>query len=103
MLSKPYFTRIPDQSLVAGKQGEKYNYIAATRGEDYAFIYDYTGRNFEVNMGKIKGAKVKASWYSPRDGSKISIGNFSNKGVIKFDPPGDEKEGNDWVLIVESL
>src|SRR4051812_20543627 len=34
MLSKPYFERLPDQSLVAG-QGEKYNYIAATRGPGY--------------------------------------------------------------------
>lgn len=101
MLSKSYFDRIPDQSLVAGAQGERYNYIAATRGKDYAFIYDYTGRNFEVNMGKISGKKVKATWYSPRDGSKKIIGNILNKGVAKFDPPGEEKEGNDWVLILE--
>jgi hypothetical protein len=102
LLSKPYFDRVPDQTLIAGEQGEKYNYIAATRGKDYAFIYDYTGRPFEVNMGKISGSKVKASWYSPIDGSKKVAGNFSNKGVRKFDPPGDEKEGADWVLILES-
>jgi Protein of unknown function (DUF4038)/Putative collagen-binding domain of a collagenase len=100
MLSKPYFDRIPDQSLVAG-QGEKYNYIAATRGKDYAFIYNYTGRHFEIIMGKIPGKKVKASWYSPRDGSKKVIGSISNRGVARFDPPGEEKEGNDWVLILE--
>lgn len=103
MLSKSYFDRVPDQSLIAGNVGEKYNYLAATRGEDYAFIYDYTGRDFEINMGKIKGAKVKASWYNPRNGSKTSIGSYNNKGVIKFNPPGDEKEGNDWVLILESI
>lgn len=101
MLSKPYFERVPDQTLIAGEQGEKYNYIAATRGKDYAFIYDYTGRTFEVNMGKINGAAVKASWYNPRDGKQTVIGNFTNKGVAKFDPPGKEKEGNDWVLILE--
>jgi hypothetical protein len=52
-------------------------------------------------MGKISGAKVNASWYSPRDGSKRSIGSFNNKGVQKFDPPGEEREGNDWVLVLE--
>lgn len=103
MLSKPYLERIPDQSLIAAEQGEKYNYIAATRGKNYAFIYVYTGRKFEVNMGKISGQRVKASWYNPRDGSKKAIGSFLNRGIKKFDPPGEEKEGNDWVLILEKM
>ena len=103
VLSKPYFERVPDQSLVAGKPGEGYTYIAATRGKDYAFIYDYTGRRFDVNMGKISGAEVKASWFNPKDGSKTSIGTFANRGVQQFDPPGEEAEGADWVLILESV
>ncbi|MDQ3846146.1 MAG: glycoside hydrolase family 140 protein [Bacteroidota bacterium] len=103
MLSKPYVERVPDQSLIAGEQGEKYNYIAATRGKDYAFIYDYMGRDFSVTMGKITGDKVKATWYSPRDGSRKAIGTFANKGVMKFNPPGEQKDGNDWVLILEKL
>ena len=103
ILSKPYFDRVPDQSLIAGQQGEKYNYIAATRGNDYAFIYDYTGKPFEVRMGKIIGSSVKASWYDPRNGTKKTIGSFSNKGFQKFDPPGQQREGNDWVLILESV
>ena len=103
ILSKPYFDRVPDQSLIAGEQGEKYNYLVATRGNDYAFIYDYTGKPFEVRMGKITGSSVKASWYDPRNGTKKSIGSFSNKGFKKFDPPGEQKDGNDWVLILESV
>jgi hypothetical protein len=103
MLSKSYFDRVPDQSLVVGEQGEKYNYIAATRGNDYVFIYDYTGKPFEVRMGKINGGSVKASWYSPKNGSKKSIGTFVNKGFRKFDPPGEQRGGNDWVLILESV
>lgn len=103
MLSKPSTDRVPDQTLVAGKQGEKYNYIAATRGNNFAMIYTYTGADFQVNMGKIPGAKVKASWYNPRNGSRQAIGSFENKGVKKFDPPGTAKEGNDWVLELEAL
>lgn len=102
MLSKPYFERVPDESLVAD-QGKRYNYIAATRGNDYAFLYDYNGRNFKVNMGKIAGTKVKAIWYCPIDGSEKLIGMFVNKGVQSFDPPGEEKDGNDWVLILEKF
>jgi hypothetical protein len=103
MLSKPYFDRVPDQSLVVGEQGEKYAYIAATRGNDYAFVYDYSGKPVEVRMGKIAGSNVKASWYSPKNGSKKAIGTFINKGFRKFDPPGEQKDGNDWVLILESV
>ena len=103
ILSKRYFERVPDQSLISGANGDKYNYIVGTRGKEYAFIYDYTGRTFSVNMGKITGPKVKASWYSPRDGSKTSIGAFANKGTQVFDPPGEQVEGNDWVLILEAL
>ncbi len=100
MLSKPYFDRIPDQTLVAD-QGKRYDYIAATRGKGYAIFYDYTGRNFKVNMKKIPLAKVRASWYDPRNGNKIRIGIFSTDGVREFNPPGEKKDGNDWVLILE--
>ena len=101
VLSKPYFDRVPDQSLVAEGQGSQYQYIAATRGKSYAFFYDYTGRSFAVNMGRITGATVKASWCNPRNGEKQVIGSFLNKGVQHFDPPGNEEQGNDWVLVLE--
>ena len=102
-LFEPYFERVPDQSIIAGPQGEKYNYVAATRGKNYAFIYTYTGKDFNVQMGKIKGGKVKASWYNPKDGSSQPIGNLRNKGLLIFNPPGAPAEGNDWVLVLERL
>jgi hypothetical protein len=82
-------------------QGSRYNYMTATRGNDYAFIYTYNARKIKVNMGKISGAKVKASWYSPRDGHYKAIGDFKNSGTAEFDPPGEKKDGNDWVLVLE--
>jgi len=103
ILSKPYFERVPDQQLIAGQQGEKYNYLVGTKGKDYAFIYTYTGRNIPVNMGRIAGAKVKASWYSPKDGQYTVIGTFDNTGTHEFDPPGEQQEGNDWVLVLEKI
>jgi hypothetical protein len=101
MLSRPYYERVPDQSLIAGEEGNKYERLIATRGKDYAFIYTYTGRNIAVNMGHISGKKVKASWYSPRDGSTSEIGIYKNKGVMVFDPPAEPQNGNDWVLILD--
>ena len=103
LLSKPYFERIPDQTLIAAEQGEKYNYQIATRGKDYAFVYTYNGREINVAMGIIEGKKVKASWFNPRTGETTFIGNFNNKGTQTFDPPGETKDGNDRVLVLESL
>lgn len=101
MVSKPYFERVPDQSLINGDQGERYDYIVATRGKEYALIYTYNGRNFSVNMGKIAGERTSASWYNPRNGSTHSAGTLNNSGVIEFDPPGEKKDGNDWILVLQ--
>ena len=30
MLSLPYFERVPDQSIIAGENGERYNRLLAT-------------------------------------------------------------------------
>ena len=101
MLSRPYLERVPDQTLISGDIGQKYDHLQATRGKTYAFIYTYNGRDFKVNLGKIQGEKVKASWYNPRDGESTTIGTFKNTGVKAFDPPGEKKDGNDWVLILD--
>lgn len=101
MLSRSYFDRVPDQSLIAGEAGVKYNRIMATRGSNYALFYTYTGRTFSVKMNKLSGKTIKASWYDPREGKYTVIGSFENKGVKEFDPPGNVKEGNDWVLVLD--
>jgi hypothetical protein len=101
ILSRPFYERVFDTSLIAGDNGTRYDYIIATRGKSYAFIYTYTGRNFDVSMGKITGEKVKAWWYNPRDGTAELLGEFENKGIRTFDPPGQKCNGNDWVLVLD--
>ena len=103
MLSRPYLERVPDQSLISGENGTKYDFLIATRGKNYAFIYTYNGRNIPVQMGKISGEKVKASWYKPLDGTTQEIGEFKNKDKFEFNPPGEVADGNDWVLILDSI
>jgi len=102
MLSKPFLDRIPDQSLVATSQGERYDYQVATRGIDYAFIYTYNGREIQVAMGKIEGSKIAASWYNPRNGQILFIDEFENRGTRTFNPPGEIQDGADWVLVISS-
>ena len=99
-LSRPYFDRVPDQSMIVG-QGKRYDYVLATRGVHYAFVYTYTGRQLKVNVGVLGATELKASWYSPKDGSSKPIGVFPGKGVLSFDPPGTPAPGNDWVLVLD--
>jgi hypothetical protein len=103
MLSHSYLDRIPDQSVIAGQNGTKYEYVEATRGEDYLYAYTYTGKPFQVRLGVLTGARVRASWYSPRDGSEQPIGTFKNNGVREFTGPGKPEPGNDWVLVLDAV
>lgn len=99
MLSKPYFERVPANEMVSN-QGERYQYTAATRGKNYAFLYSYTGRRMDVKMGALRGAAVNFRWFDPRTGVYTKGGTVKNSGTATFDPPGEEKAGNDWVLVL---
>lgn len=102
MLSRPYLERVPDQSLIGGENGVRYDYLVATRGDNYAFVYTYSGKTIPVNMDKFK-AKVKASWFDPRTGNTSQIGEVENNGTHEFDPPGEKEDGNDWVLVLDEI
>lgn len=103
MLSRDYFARVPAQELIAGNQGEKHDYIAATRGKDYAFIYTCNGNTMNIDLGNMKSVKIKATWYNPVNGDTAGIGVFNGNGIKSFDPPGNKAEGNQWVLILDRI
>lgn len=100
--SRPFLSRVPDQSLVvAALEGS--DYIAATRGDGYAFIYNPQGRDFTVTLEKISGDRVKAWWYNPRTGTAMAIDTFENKGTRQFTCPSLGGLGSDWVLVLDDV
>jgi len=103
ILSRPYFERVPAQEIIAGENGEKYNYIAAGRGRDYAFLYTCNGRTISINTGLLHWKRYRASWFNPRDGSTTPAGDYKTGGTGTFDPPGDLVPGNDWVLVLDKV
>ena len=108
MESRPFLTRVPDDSVIVidrvatSVPGTGTRHFAATRDESgsYAMVYAPVGRAFKVHMEKITGAKVKAWWFNPRDGSAKLIGEFPNTGEREFLSP-DEGEHLDWVLVLD--
>jgi hypothetical protein len=106
--SRPYFTRIPDDSVIVASEvptlipGGGTRQFVACRDEQgtYAMVYVPVGRSFEVQMNKVSGAQVKAWWFNPRTGKATLIGEFPNTGKRKFTPP-DVGELLDWVLVLD--
>src|SRR3954470_3071909 len=106
--SRPFLTRIPDDSLIVTDRvptsvpGAGRYHFSATRDENgsYAMVYAPVGRKFSVNMDKITGAQVKAWWYNPRDGKAMALGEFPNTGKREFLPP-EPGEMLDWVLVLD--
>lgn len=89
------------QSMVLNN-GTRYERVAAASGPDYALFYTYTGKNFRIQLGRLKEKELQASWYDPKNGRYTDIGVVSNSGSRSFDPPGEPHEGNDWVLVLKS-
>jgi len=102
MESRPFLTRIPDQSVIAGDPGKGAEHLQATRdsGGSYAMVYSPLGRPFRVRMDKLAGSKVRAFWFDPRTGKTTAIGEFPNNGEREFTPP-TSGETNDWVLVLD--
>jgi hypothetical protein len=101
MLSRPYFGRVPAVDLVAEGSGPRYDYVAATRGPGYVMAYRYTGRPFALRMGVLKGRRLRAWWYNPRNGESRAMGRVANRGTARFTPPGESRAGNDWALVLD--
>ncbi|MFD0670634.1 glycoside hydrolase family 140 protein [Cohnella sp. GCM10027633] len=97
--SRPFLERVPDQSLLESNYAGA-NYMTATRGERYAFIYSPNGLPIGVRLGVIEGSKVAASWYDPRTGETSAIDVRANEGTTVYVPPLAAR-GSDWVLVLD--
>ncbi len=101
MLSRPYQTRIADQSLIASKPGKDYtDQIIATRDESgaYAMIYLPQNRPVTIDLSKISGSSKKVWWFDVRTGKAIEGRVARSSGKKEFTPP---RHGKDWVLVID--
>jgi hypothetical protein len=100
MESRPFLSRIPDQSLIVSANGERGEQMRATRDTDgsYAFVYLPRTRPVQIDLTKLRGATIRAWWYSPRTGQLGHIGKIDKGAAVTFTPPGP---GPDWVLVLD--
>ena len=97
ILSFPFFVRVPDQSIIEDN-GQQYNRLIATRGDDYLMVYNYTSRDMRVDLRKISGNKKNVWWMNARDGSLQYLGEYDSK-VLTFRPKKGITGIDDGVLI----
>lgn len=99
MLAFPYMERIPDQTIIAGKNGERYDRAIGTRGNDYLLVYNYSARPMQIDLSKISGAKKNCWWFNPKNGTYEFIGEFEGNKTVEFKLDVAYNAGNDRVLV----
>ena len=98
MTALPFTEGQPDQSLIAGDAGKQHDRLIATRGNDYAMVYTYTGKEINIDLSKISGKTKNIWWYNPVDGSLTFVETVKS-GIHSYIPDGGYRGGNDKVLI----
>jgi hypothetical protein len=101
MESRPYFSRIPDQTLIQGDAGEGGLHLQATRDREgsYAFVYfPASDQKATINLQSLKASKLRAWWYDTRTGIGTPIEAALTDKTHEFRSP---PFGPDWVLVVE--
>lgn len=106
LYSRPYLSRIPDQSIILAGQGvDIATRIQATRdgtsgNNDATYLMAYLSAPIKVtlNTAVISSKTLNAYWFSPEKGSsEIIRRRFDNTGSITLEPKLQE----DWVVVVE--
>ncbi|MFZ1788017.1 MAG: glycoside hydrolase family 140 protein [Saprospiraceae bacterium] len=101
MLSRPYFSRKVDQTIIASPIDSSYQELmVAFRNEASSFAMIYLPQNKEVKIdfSKITGKLKYIWWYDPRTGSATSEKPRKGNKIETFIPP---PSGKDWVLVID--
>ena len=105
LLSRPFLSRIPDQSLIVSEVGEGTHHVRATRDSEghYALVYMPAGNiigdtKIELDLTSLAGELVVAWWYDPRTGAARCLGILPKQARMTFVPP---QGGPDWVLVLD--
>ena len=112
MLSRPFLSRIPDQSIIEPKASHDMDHLQATRDgtignndATYLMVYfPFLTHKFKIRTDVIPASRLHIWWFDPRTGESFDKGVIENTGVFEL-PWGSEiktnNSGPDWVLIID--
>jgi hypothetical protein len=106
MLSRPFASRIGDQSLIKSAAGTTYqDLVYATRdaNKSYAMIYLPQNKPVTIDLSKISGSTKNVWWFNPRTGLAVTGKAAKGSGAQSFSPPkeGTPDSYRDWVLVID--
>ena len=109
-LMRRFFESIPWQQLEynpelimsPNPEGPKYKMAALTRDGRWMVVYIPFGDTTGIKTEGLRGTRLRASWFNPRDGTKTDAGEFDKKPVQTFLPPSIGR-GSDYVLLLEGI
>ena len=104
--------RVPSQSVLLSPAGDGDDRTQAARAADgsYCIAYATSGQELQIDLTQLRGGKLNAWWYNPRDGKTYEGSNLPveepfarlpRSGAQTFSPPGDQAAGSDWVLVLD--
>jgi Protein of unknown function (DUF4038)/Putative collagen-binding domain of a collagenase len=102
--SRHWWKLMPDLNNVVAVDGRgafaTNDYAVTALADDGSFALSYlpTRRSLTIDLTKVSGERVIASWFNPRTGETTRIGEFNDPQRQTFAPPGE----GDWVLVVEA-
>lgn len=102
MESRPFLTRIPDQTLIVSENPDGPAHVQATRDSEgsFAMVYSAAGNPFTLDLAELSPKKLKSWWFDPRTGEAKEAGEIQNDGRHEFIPP-THGDGCDWVLVLD--
>lgn len=98
--SRPYLSRISDQSIITSEVRTGVHHVQATRDSNgsWAFIYIPSGNPVEIDLSKLTGSKIAVHWFDPRTGNAFAAGHAAGGKKHDFKPP---TFGVDWVIVLD--
>jgi hypothetical protein len=103
MESRPFTSRIPFQELIISDQLSENLFIAATKGDGYAFIYFPGVLKATLNLALLGFPKASSWWYNPQTGEAVEGEKFDCKGNKDFTSPESGGRGNDYILVIDDV
>ena len=109
--SRPFLSRIPDDSLIVPAEvptsipGAGTRRFVATRdgAGTYAFVYAPVSIPFTVRTAALKAQRLRAWWFNPRTGEATPLAEFDNDALTRGFTPPDKGEHLDWVLVLDDV
>ena len=112
MLSRPFLTRIPDQTILDPEASQGVDHLQVTRDgtlgkKDATYImvyFPFLTHKYKIKTNTIPASKLRVWWYDPRTGATFQYSEIENTGLFEM-PWGSNLNTNgggpDWVLVID--